>query len=217
MSLLSSIPFIRSKAPKQVISESWKHRERILDEDVNLFCWKRSPESAINDFLHEMVCRNVPPATAAVAQSDLKEQLSEVAATWDSSQESGPFWEDVYQITYDFLHFSKDGSGTLHLRIIDNNACTKFHTDGYPLRLFTTYIGQGTEWLPEDAVNRSALGKQNEQIVKNTDKVQQMAAGHVGILKGELPTRKRSVKGIVHRSPEIVNTGEKRIILRVDI
>lgn len=84
-------------------------------------------------------------------------------------------------------------------------------------RLFTTYIGPGTEWLPEEAVNRKALGTTNEKIVMDKSKIQRIQTGHLAILKGELPNHNESVKGIVHRSPEIKNSGGKRIILRIDI
>ncbi len=83
--------------------------------------------------------------------------------------------------------------------------------------LFTTYLGRGTEWLPEKAVNRSALGKTNELIVKDPSLIQRMNAFDVGILKGELPKRMQRVKGVVHRSPQISEAGEKRVVLRVDI
>lgn len=103
------------------------------------------------------------------------------------------------------------------MKVITSNACAKFHIDGYSLRLFTTYYGPGTEWLPENAVNRNALGTTNEQIVKDQSKINRLGTGHVAILKGELPNRKNSVRGIVHKSPEITGSGDKRIILRVDI
>lgn len=127
------------------------------------------------------------------------------------------FWEDVTILIQDFLAFSENSSATVYLKVIDNNACTKFHTDGYSLRLFTTYHGRGTEWLPEKAVNRSALGETNDQIVKDPSKIQRMETCEVGILKGEIPNAPNRTRGIVHRSPEIVQTGEKRIILRIDI
>ena len=94
-------------------------------------------------------------------------------------------------------------SGTIHLKVIDDNACSKFHTDQYKLRLFTTYYGKGTEWLPEKATNREALGKTNELIVKDATKIQELTTYDVGVLKGTIPGIINSSKGIVHRSPQI--------------
>ena len=89
--------------------------------------------------------------------------------------------------------------------------------DWYHLRLFTTYHGKGTEWIPEEAVDRSALGQTNKEIVKDQSKVQQLETFDVGILKGAHSESKRPIKGIVHRSPEIEREGEKRVILRIDL
>ncbi|MEM8893030.1 MAG: DUF1826 domain-containing protein, partial [Bacteroidota bacterium] len=124
--------------------------------------------------------------------------------------------EDVYKLASDFLSYSDYGRGRLHLRVVNNDGCTKFHTDNYTLRLFTTYVGKGTEWLPESAVNRTGLGKGNEHVVKNQTMIERMRPFEVGLLKGEIKNRSIT-KGIVHRSPKISHTGEKRIILRIDI
>lgn len=78
--------------------------------------------------------------------------------------------------------------------------------------------GIGTEWLPEAATNRQRLGTTNEQIVKDYSKVRRMDTFEVGILKGEPRNQtNRTIGGIVHRSPEIKQSGQKRIILRVDV
>ncbi|MBV6644046.1 MAG: DUF1826 domain-containing protein [Cyclobacteriaceae bacterium] len=221
MKLLTSIPFVKPKPkiPRQVISTSWLDRWEILKDDVNLFCWKRVFEPSILAYLKDLLGHNPKSIRLSVNQANIPNQIERVSAHWDqySTVDGQPFWKDISYIVSDFLDFSDSGIGTMHLRIIEDNACTKFHTDGYPLRLFTTYTGKGTEWLPEKAVNRTALGTANEEIVKDQSQIHQMVAGEVGILKGELPKRRKSIKGIVHRSPEISQTSEKRIILRVDL
>ena len=147
-------------------------------------------------------------------------KLNASNARWsgEDSRPGNAFWEDVYRLTFDFLSsFSPDHSGTVHLKKVDSNECSKYHTDGYSLRLFTTYYGSGTEWLPEKAVHRAGLGKSNEKILKDPSQIQRMDPFEVGILKGELPNKMNRTPGIVHRSPEIELHAEKRIILRVDL
>ncbi|MEM0941603.1 MAG: DUF1826 domain-containing protein [Bacteroidota bacterium] len=221
MNLLASIPFLsnKSKIPQQVISNSWSDREQILNKDVNLFCWERSLEPSIQHFLSEIIDRNPEPIQLSIHQTDLHHQIEKVRIKWDqySKIKSISFWHDISLVVGGFLDFSENKSGTLHLMVVEDDACTKFHTDGYPLRLFTTYIGRGTEWLPEKAVNRAALGTTNDKIIKISDQIQHMNEGDVGILKGELPHKRSSSKGIIHRSPKISHTEEKRIILRVDL
>ncbi|MEO1255010.1 MAG: DUF1826 domain-containing protein [Bacteroidota bacterium] len=221
MNILASIPFLRPtpNTPKQVISRSWSEREKVLSKDVNLFCWKRSLDSSIQRFLLEVLNRNVESLKYSINQYNLRQQLGKGMVKWNACTpvSSESFWQDVFMLANDFMVFSKDGLGSLHLQIVDNNACSKFHTDGYPLRLFTTYAGPGTEWLPEEVVDRSALGTTNERIVKDHRKIQQMNPGDVSILKGEISNHGKATRGIVHKSPEIKQTGEKRIILRIDI
>lgn len=218
---LFSFPFLRTrpKSPKQVISESWSQRETILSSGVNLFCWKRPQNTEIIQYFFELTQKDLENVRVHLSLSAFDTDLSSARSIWDPSFDThaDPFWKDVAFLAKDFLRMSSTGAGTLHLRLVDNDACTKFHLDGYDLRLFTTYYGQGTEWLPEEAVNRSALGKSNELIVRSPDLIQRMETYEVGILKGEIPNIINDTPGIVHRSPAIAGTGQKRIIMRLDI
>lgn len=221
MNLLSALPYVtkRLRNPRQVVSDDWSDMKVIRNTDTNLFCWKRPENSVVTDYLGQLIKKKLEPISFFASQEDLKESISEFRTIWDQkgSPDGDLFWEDIYLLSNDFLSLSETKSGTIVLKVISNDACTKFHTDGYSLRLFTTYFGRGTEWLPEKATNRRGLGKSNELIVKDVSQVQQMDTFEVGILKGELPNMPNPTYGIVHRSPEISKLGEKRIILRVDI
>lgn len=222
MNLFSALPIVtrRFRTPRQIIGHSWADRYSVLEPDVNLFCWKRPVLPEVSNYLERSVRSDLKPISFFTHTSDLLEKLHKFKVNWSGHHnDSGEaFWGDVYQLTHDFLtSFSKEKSGTVYLKVINSNECTKYHVDGYSLRLFTTYYGPGTEWLPEKAVNRSGLGKTNRQILKDPSHVQQMDTFEVGILKGELPNRINHTKGIVHRSPEIEHMKEKRIVLRVDI
>ena len=221
MNLSSHISFFNTKSryPRQVVSANWFERMQALEEDVNLFCWKRSIDKQIVDYLEKCVHKGVESISFSTTMEELPANMSRIRTKWDPDHrlDADAFWIDVYRLVNDFLAFSESASGKVHLKVVGDNACTKFHTDGYRLRLFTTYVGRGTEWLPEDAVNRTALGTHNKNIFKNEFRIQRIKTGHVSILKGEAPNQPQSVRGIVHRSPQINDTGEKRIILRVDI
>ena len=219
MSLLSAIPFFKVKQPRQVISSSWDERKTILESGVNLFVWNRPIDESINAYLKVLIENDLQHLQFQTEIDEVEEKVKLEKIKWDQNEtEQGEaFWNDVAHLIQDFLKLSDSQSGTVHLKVVDTNSCAKFHTDGYSLRLFTTYIGQGTEWLPEKATNRRGLGKTNERIVKDPNQIQQMKAFEVGILKGELPGQPNTTKGIVHKSPRIAETGSKRIILRVDI
>jgi Protein of unknown function (DUF1826) len=102
------------------------------------------------------------------------------------------------------------------LKTVVNDACRKFHIDGYDLRLLCSYAVPGTEWTYNDNVNRKHLGLgENEQIIKDWSYINQLKSYDVAILKGELPNQ-RTGKGVVHRSPEIEQQQKKRLVLRID-
>ncbi len=221
MNITSVFPFIKKTAdsPRQITSSSWSEHKSILEREVNLFVWERPMELATSHYLEHLTTHDLPAIRYFVDRENIHDQLEKARFLWEPStnNQGNEFWLDIQYVVSDFLHLSKNKSGVLHLRIVDNDACTKFHIDGYDLRLFATYYGLGTEWLPEEALSRSALGSTNELIVKDETKIRRVGTGHIAILKGELPNRRNPVKGIVHRSPKISHSGEKRIILRVDI
>ena len=220
MNLLKGIPFVDKLVnPRQVTSTTWEDREVVTKSDVNLFCWKRKADPEITSYLEERLSSKLEPISFFTSVNELQTSLQDYRAVWDPTYDAtgDVFWNDVNMLAKDFLSFSKRKEGTVVLKVIANDACTKFHTDGYALRLFTTYYGNGTEWLPEKATNRKGLGKSNEQIIKDLLQVRRMDPFEVGILKGELPNQMNRTRGIVHRSPEIGQTGAKRVILRVDI
>lgn len=216
---LAPISMFKAKQPRQETSANWDDRKVILKDQVNLFCWRRSPDPVIERYLSSVLEKCPKPIKLDVNHQCLSQQLHKARKLWDVNMaiEGEVFWEDVCLIVNDFLDFSNTKSGTLHLKIVENNACKKFHTDGYSLRLFTTYHGRGTEWLTEKGTNRRGLGKTNQLIVKDPSQIRRMKAFEVGILKGEAAGSRSGQKGIVHRSPEIEQDGKKRIILRVDI
>lgn len=221
MTLLDVLPFVKTRAvvPRQIITDAWDERRQILHPDNNLFVWERLLTPTVAEFAWEVTLTNPASIRIYVSKPGLRDQLATARAQWlDAATVSDEdFWTDVQRLIADFLDFAKSQTGTLHIKVVSDDACTKFHTDGFQLRLFTTYHGPGTEWLPESAVNRAALGKDNQKIVRDPKQIRRMRTGHVGILKGELPYQKGVVKGIVHRSPDLNGAGEKRLIVRVDI
>jgi len=98
--------------------------------------------------------------------------------------------------------------------------CPLFHVDAMRLRLLCTYTGAGTQWLPDEAVERTQLGLQgrpvteaNAAIARDAGAVQQLRAGWAAILKGA--RFGGGAAGLVHRSPPA--GGSPRLLLCVDL
>ena len=85
----------------------------------------------------------------------------------------------------------------LRLEVVETDACRRFHADFVTLRLLCSYVGPGTQSRRADAA----------------DAVCEVPTGAVAVFKGRLlldpPT-------ILHRSPPISATGERRLVLAID-
>lgn len=96
-------------------------------------------------------------------------------------------------------HAALTGEDRLRLRleVIETDACRRFHADFVTLRLLCSYVGPGTQWCRADAA----------------DAICEVPTGAVGVFKGRLlldpPT-------ILHRSPPISATSERRLVLAID-
>ena len=123
--------------------------------------------------------------------------------------------KDVSELFKLFKVTTRTASFRLLLTTISTNMCRKFHTDINDLRLLCTYIGPGTIWLPDEAVDFEALQSKSsaKDVVKNPELVQQVQTGEVIILKGALYPEARP---ILHRSPIIEEAGINRLLLRID-
>lgn len=96
-------------------------------------------------------------------------------------------------------HAALTGEDRLRFRleVVETDACRRFHADYVTLRLLCTYAGPGTQWC------RAAAA----------DAICEVPTGAVGVFKGRMlldpPT-------VLHRSPPIVATGERRLVLAID-
>ena len=88
--------------------------------------------------------------------------------------------------------------------------CSRYHIDNVPMRLLVTYMGQGTEWLPNEIANRVAFeeGLPNEKIVKDSSKIKSIKTFNVAIFRG-------GATGLLHRTPDSALKNPS-ILLRLD-
>lgn len=98
----------------------------------------------------------------------------------------------------------------LRLKVLDGAMCPRFHVDHVPLRLLTTYVGAGSEWLEERDIDRNRLQLAEAPV----DNIRRLQVGDVALLKGEKWLGNEGA-GLVHRSPPTPR-GEKRLLLSLD-
>jgi hypothetical protein len=137
--------------------------------------------------------------------------LDPVARTWLA--------DDVVDLVTRFAAVARSARVRIGLGAVHGDQCRKFHADMHRYRLITTYAGPGTEWVPEEAVDRAAMEHPpdcpcdaNREIVRDAAAVRRAATGDVLVMRGSLAPGGR---GAVHRSPPIEAEGIARIVLVV--
>ena len=165
-------------------------------------------EKEINSLLKQNIQLNSSGSINAILDEIIK--VTEL-------EEQAMLLQDIKNLLHLFKRITNTNSFQLLLATINTNMCTKFHTDRNNLRMLCTYSGPGTLWLKEDNINRKALDsyKNNQSIVIDKTSIEQAKTGSVIILKGtKYP--KEATKAVVHRSPNIGQSGAKRLLLRID-
>ena len=188
--------------------------DAIEEQDVSVAVYRRpvpnAASTAFNRWAHEqapsydeVVVPGAWDATRAIAG------VAQPAMDWLRS--------DVSQLLTRFSSLSGASRVRVLLRAVRTDACRKFHVDFVHLRLITTYLGPGTEWLPRYAVRRDALDHPpdcpcdaNRAIVRDRRSVRSALTGDVLLMKGE---RYGCGAGAVHRSPPIETAGITRLVL----
>jgi len=122
-------------------------------------------------------------------------------------------YADIQWILQQFAATTKAASFRLHITTMSTDMCRKFHTDINDLRLLCTYVGPGTLWLPDEAIDQQALNAGTNELQIEPQHIQQATTGAVVLLKGALYENSNP---ILHRSPAVEESGEKRFLLRID-
>jgi len=161
--------------------------EAIFDNSVNLVVWRRGAAvPSIDPTLVDPPRRLMRSVRGqAVFFQDVMRALDFEAPT--------AFATDVALLVELFATLTDAQGVGIRLEATDRQTCPKWHTDRVGLRLMTTYVGPGTEWLDGNAAHRAS-------------------AGDVLVAKGELwPS---APGACMHRSPD--PQGATRLLLTLD-
>lgn len=202
---------------KKTVTKNWvigncsTSLQQIHQKDMNIAIYNREI-----DFLSKEIAQLLATKIELRASGNTENILSSIKEEL-LNQNALLLLKDIEQQLLLFSQLTKATSFRLLLATVNTNMCRKFHTDINDLRLLCTYSGPGTLWLTEDNVNRNALDtcRDNECIVLDENKVQQAPTGAIVILKGAIYPQDGTA-AVVHRSPTIEESGQKRLLLRID-
>lgn len=191
----------------------------IYQEDSNIVVWQRS--LAENQTQAAEGILNSQPTLEKLLVLSPQDALAEVEKALGSSQAAKVLAEDIAQLVDMFCCLFDLKRAALRLTALDRAMCPRFHVDRVPCRLVTTYQGVATEWLSHNIADRSKLGTGNmgqpdelSGLYKSQSDVNQLSAGDVALLKGELWHNNEGA-GLIHRSPQLTEN-RARLLLTID-
>lgn len=219
MSTASALPLF--PPPRAVESRDLMVLTEIYQDDVNLVRW-RSPglDPAIPAFLHNLALQPVrPQVTAVLPAHTCADRLAESFP----KHPARPILVDWLMQCIDlFACLFEQRQVGVRFRWLNTAMCPRFHVDNIPVRLVHTLDGPGTEWLTEENLDRSRLGRgsgglpdERSCVVFEPRDIQRLHAGDVALLKGS-GWAGNEHGGLVHRSPAVASvTG--RWVLTLDL
>ena len=191
----------------------------IYNEDINIAIWQRETQAQLDQYAQAWVKRypaHAPRLLLNVSKAD--EQLDERLPELDNKS---AFKQDLLLIVDMFACLFDLEEVGLRLSPLTKAMCPRFHVDNIPCRLVTTYGGLGTEWLREENVDRSRLGKgakglpdDQSGILRGNKSIQQLKTQEIALLKG-CGWLGNEDHGLVHRSPSL-SADQSRVLLSLD-
>jgi hypothetical protein len=200
--LLHLMPYeTLSKTSRHLVISSAEEINQILNPEINLVIWERSLHDSLFEYAN--LCVEMPEGHRDNLRMNRRPQLPGESL----------FLEDVDKLQSIFQKLNGNKKIQIGLSRVTTVQCPLFHVDFVPIRLITTYVGIGTEWVEEGDCDRTHLGcGRNDHLVPDTSKIQRVAPGHVCLLKGEAYPGNRGY-GAIHRSP---TPDKPRLVLRMD-
>lgn len=190
----------------------------IYQDDINVAIWQRNFDEGLVAEINEFISAN-PDFSKSVSVSPTN-AFDKLEFATDGTA-STALLENMAELVDMFCCLFELEEVGLRLAVLNKAMCPRFHFDQVPCRLVTTYHGIATQWLENDAVDRSKLGRgSNGQpdsasgLYNDESDIQQMAAGDVALLKGERWSGNEN-RGLVHRSP-VTSSEEARLLLTID-
>jgi hypothetical protein len=191
----------------------------IYQDHINLAVWQNAMQQCLGKDNCQQLLAELPALLSQPGgfRFQLQANREDMQALLDARfpQETAPEQALKYYLGTCIELFStlfEPEAMALRLVTLTTAMCPRFHSDQVPARLVSTLYGPPTEWLPENAVDRSALGAGGMDPCNNHHAIQQLQCGDLALLKGEgwLGNEGRS---LVHRSPAVKTS---RLFLSVD-
>jgi hypothetical protein len=191
---------------------------------ISLALWRRRADPAIEREVAGLQTERLLNGRIALGSTQTQAQC--MARLQDLLQEHGVeparfgFWlADMAMLADLFTELVTRTLGprpiTARVETLDRVSCPRFHVDRTNLRLLCTYQGPGTEWLPDEEIDRAALqDRQPNESIQRDAQPRALQPFWAGLFKGECFPGNAG-RGQVHRSPAVPPDG-LRVLFCVD-
>jgi len=183
----------------QIFNDEMSNLCNFSERDSKLEIVNRQKPAGAAPFFQELVTSPFW-ASGIVQKNDALNDIETILADTISPElQKQAFYEvwvdDMANVANVFCKIEK--SDSIKLWVGTNRGCSRYHVDNVPRRLLVTYDGKGTEWLPDEAVDRAAYtgGKPNELIVKDPSSKRFIDEWDIAVFKG-------GNGGLLHRTPD---------------
>lgn len=166
----------------------------IHKSEIDLAIWNRPEKAELYQEVVTLSLDQLPPfRLESVAVAELDAALAPHTAATPALR------TDIAELAKLYARLLRLTRVRIRLETVTTDACSLFHVDRVRLRLLTTYIGPGTDWLDVTAAP--------------DERIRRLPEGAVALFKGSLWP---GSPGCPHRSPPIKGTGRHRLLLSID-
>ncbi|MEQ1489055.1 MAG: DUF1826 domain-containing protein [Terricaulis sp.] len=179
----------------------------ICEPHVGIALWRRSLTPSLRKWLRRLA-RSGFEDIRFVCEAEKTRHLLDGYCAGNGAHNGAAcneFLSDIARTAVRFAHLAGCSHVECRIESIQDDACRKFHRDNVSLRLLSTYVGPGTEFVSVHDADR-ALDMQG----LFSGKIMRAPTESVAIMRGGKEA------GVVHRSPPIEDTELNRILFCLD-
>lgn len=192
----------------------------IYQPDINIAVWQRTFAVPLTCAIDQFLLAH--PTFHFAREVSVAETKSCLIKRFGESPAVAMLADNIAELVDMFACLFEREQVGLRLAAVDRATCPRFHVDKVACRLVTTYRGAGTQWLPNEATDRSKLGaghqgKSDEEsgLIPSGNHIQCLNPADVALLKGEHWLGNEN-RGVIHRSPAVVGQAP-RLLLTLDL
>ncbi|MCS6885466.1 MAG: DUF1826 domain-containing protein [Acidobacteriota bacterium] len=199
----------------KVVEEKEGLRE-IAKADINCVIWQRD----VPEWVKQLPKAVFPAVDICISPDRELDFIKPRLSRYVGSQSTLYLTEDIKALLKIYSELTKCRQARIRFLSLDKPMCPGFHTDTLVLRMICTYIGTGTEWLPDEHVDRRYLGNyqqledQENPLILDVSQIKRMPLYAVGLLKGS--RYGSDTLGVVHRSPTWSSVPYYRLVVSID-